>query len=158
LGHGKTGIADIARLARRAANPANSLISYIPTAESCSRGIPRRRNTIRGAGAAGGPQFLDGDSRAATLLDLSPAGRRVGLKLSKEVVIAGHSKAGQAACSRRHGAVVDAEAYRCAGDRLRPVTHLSEEVRSARALTPSPAVGLGIMMRGASTSPSRRLT
>src|SRR3954454_16442405 len=99
-GHGTTGIADICAPSRDgAANPAHGLISYIyPLLETwLKRGYAIVRTDYEGLGPPGDHPYLIGDSEGYGVLDAVRAARKIEPRLSKKIVIAGHSQGGQAA-------------------------------------------------------------
>jgi pimeloyl-ACP methyl ester carboxylesterase len=149
--HGTTGIADICAPSRDgAANPAHTLISYAyPLLRSwLKRGYAVLRTDYEGLGTPGDHPFLVGDSEGRDVLDIVRAARQVDRRISKKIVIAGHSQGGQAALFAASLAPAWTPELQVRGTiAFAPVTHLSEQLPIVRALKdPSPLTAFAVMI------------
>jgi dienelactone hydrolase len=152
--HGTTGMADRCAPSKAVAGP-QLLNRWVKD------GFAVVRTDYEGLGTAGVHPYLNGDSEGHATLDIVRAARKLDKRLSKRVVISGHSQGGQAALFAGHLA-----ARRAPGLRLRgvaafaPASHVGD---LARALLPStatsPVSGYGalVIAGAAAASPRVRL-
>ena len=149
--HGTSGIADQCAPSRDTANgPAHLLNAYIePLLNSwLKRGYAVVRTDYEGLGTPGDHPYLIGNSEGRSVLDMVRAARKLDPRISKRVVIAGHSQGGQAALFAAALARSFTPELQIRGTiAFAPVSHLSEQIPIARSIKdPSPITGFGVMI------------
>ena len=149
--HGTSGIADECAPSRdTASNPAHLFNSYIyPLLNSwLKRGYAVVRTDYEGLGTPGDHPYLIGDSEGRSVLDMVRAARTADPRISKRVVIAGHSQGGQAALFAARLAPSFTPELQIRGTiAFAPVSHLSEQIPIARSIKdPSPITAFGVMI------------
>jgi pimeloyl-ACP methyl ester carboxylesterase len=94
--HGTTGIADSCAPSRDGADPYNSYV-YPQLGQWLKAGYAVVRTDYQGLGTPGVHGYLIGVDEGRSVLDMVRAARAVNPKLSKRVIIGGHSQGGHAA-------------------------------------------------------------
>ena len=153
-GHGTTGIADACAPSRDSgSNPAHKLINYAyPLLQRWLKaGYAVVRTDYEGLGTPGEHPYVIGRSEGYSMLDMVRAARKLDKRLSRRVVIAGHSQGGQSALWAASLAPKWTPELKVRGTlALAPVSHLAEQLPLLDALTePGGLSGLGAMsLRG----------
>jgi fermentation-respiration switch protein FrsA (DUF1100 family) len=143
--HGTTGIADQCAPSRdvagTAVHPYNAYVLPV-LARWLKAGYAVVRTDYQGLGTPGDHQYLVGASEGRSVLDMARAARALDPRLSKDIIISGHSQGGHAAL------FAAAEAGRWTPElKLRgtvafaPASHLDEQIPLTTALT-APGGGL----------------
>ena len=150
-GHGTTGIADQCAPSRdSASNPAHTLINYAyPLLQRWLKaGYAVVRTDFEGLGTPGEHPYLIGRSEGYSMLDMVRAARKLDKRLSRKVIIAGHSQGGQSALWAASLASKWTPELKLRGTvAFAPVSHLADQVPLLRALTqPGGLSGLAAMI------------
>src|SRR3954447_11417200 len=149
--HGTSGIADECAPSRdTASNPAHLFNSHIyPLLNSwLKRGYAVVRTDYEGLGTPGDHPYLIGNSEGRSVLDMVRAARTADPRISKRVVIAGHSQGGQAALFAARLAPSFTPELQIRGTiAFAPASHLSEQIPIARSINdPSPITAFSVMI------------
>ena len=150
-GHGTTGIADVCAPSRdSASSPAHGLINYAyPLLQRWLKaGYAVVRTDYEGLGTPGEHPYLIGRSEGYSMLDMVRAARKLDKRISRKVIISGHSQGGQSALFAASLAPKWTPELKVRGTvALAPVSHLAEQIPLLAGLTqPGGLSGLAAMI------------
>jgi dienelactone hydrolase len=142
--HGTTGIADSCAPSRDDGRAAHAYNSYIyPLLSSWLKaGYAIVRTDYEGLGTAGDHQYLNGRAEGSGVLDMVRAARQVDPRLSKTIIISGHSQGGHAALFAAALAPKYTPELRVKGTvAFAPASHLDEQIPLTSGIaTPNPGL------------------
>lgn len=143
--HGTTGIADQCAPSRAdGKNGTSAYTTYVYPllTKWLKAGYAVVRTDYQGLGTSGDHAYLNGFAEGAGVLDMVRAARQVDPKLSKSIVISGHSQGGHAALFAAAQAPKYTPELRVKGTvAFAPASHLDEQIPLTRSLTgPNPGL------------------
>jgi fermentation-respiration switch protein FrsA (DUF1100 family) len=143
--HGTTGIADQCAPSRdvagTAVHPYNAYVLPVLT-RWLKAGYAVVRTDYQGLGTPGDHQYLIGASEGRSVLDMARAARALDPRLSKDIIISGHSQGGHAALFAAAEAAKWTPELKLRGTvAFAPASHLDEQIPLTTALT-APGGGL----------------
>jgi pimeloyl-ACP methyl ester carboxylesterase len=152
--HGTTGIGDGCAPSRDGSNAYSSYV-YPQLEQWLKAGYAVVRTDYQGLGTPGVHGYLIGTDEGRSVLDIVRAARNVVPRLSKRVIIGGHSQGGHAALWAAALAKSWTPELKVAGTvAFAPASHLGEQASLIRAVTtPSPLTALAaLILRGADSA------
>ncbi|HET6507704.1 MAG TPA: lipase family protein [Baekduia sp.] len=146
--HGTTGIADACAPSRDDGRPAHAYNSYVyPLLSSWLKaGYAVVRTDYEGLGTPYDHQYLNGRAEGSGVLDIVRAARQVDPRLSKNIIISGHSQGGHAALFAAALASRYTPELKVKGTvAFAPASHLDEQIPLTTGLT-TPNPGLSALI------------